>query len=321
MITIGTHSLRAEECVNTIKLALQVGYRRIDTASAYKNEHLVAQGISQFLSQNAGKVSRKDIHVTTKVGPKDIAKGFEGVKKCVQQSLKHLKISSEKDDDDDESSDYYIDCVLLHWPGAAGIAPESDKHAVLRREAWKALCEMKQSGLVREIGVSNFLVRHLDSLFDDSDDKSEGKKIEKIDVVQMELHPWCQQKEVVDWCHKHGVSRIESYGLFGGGKCLEKVSSQQLQHQTKGEEDGDQQQKQEKVNIIPNAAHLLLQWCVRQGFVPVVRATKQIHLEQNLHFLNTRPIRDCFTTNSISEEDGQQQKDEQHFYWHANLIA
>jgi len=73
MIAIGTHSLGGEECREAIRVALSLGYRRIDTASSYRNEHFVADGIE------CSGVPRQDIYITTKIGPKDMAKGEEGV--------------------------------------------------------------------------------------------------------------------------------------------------------------------------------------------------------------------------------------------------
>lgn len=346
MITIGTYSLRAEQCVQAVKLALEIGYRRIDTASGYKNEHLVSQGI--LLS----KVPRTEIHITTKVGPKDIAKGYEGVRKCVQQSLVDLYSANDNDNKNNNNinnNSDYIDCVLLHWPGAAGFAPESDRHKELRIEAWKALCDLKQTGVVREIGVSNFLVRHLESITSTSTTtatlNSSLPATTGIDVVQMELHPWCEQKEVVDWCVAHGVRRIESYGLFGAGKCLERVKQMlkmkdQPERKRNMDENGNNEDvendehQQDKVSAevseLENnkkACQLLLHWCVRQkGFVPVVRASKKEHLEQNLIFVQERPVRDegrnFFQRQNNDDDDEDDDKNvDEHFYWHANLIA
>ena len=192
MLVLGTHSLRGEACTSAVDAALRAGYRRIDTASAYRNERNVGAAIA------ASGLERAQLYLTTKVGPRDIAKGRAGVIAAVRASLAALRTD-------------YLDCVLMHWPGAAGFPPADTAHIALREAAWAALHDMRRAEVIREVGASNFLVPHLAHVHQPA--------VAPVQVVQLELHPWCQQREIVAWATNHGA-RLEAYGLFGAGVVL-----------------------------------------------------------------------------------------------------
>jgi diketogulonate reductase-like aldo/keto reductase len=162
---------------DAVRWALEAGYRHIDTARIYNNEEDVGLAISE------SSLPRSDIYITTKVWNDD--QGFEATLKACDESLKRLKID-------------YADLYLMHWPVSG-----------LRNETWKALIKLQELGKTKAIGVSNFMIRHLDEL------------LAKTDIVpavnQIELSPFIQRKPLVEYCRKKGIV-VESYSTLSRGK-------------------------------------------------------------------------------------------------------
>jgi diketogulonate reductase-like aldo/keto reductase len=154
-----------KEVANAVKWALQEGYRHIDTASIYKNEEGVGQGIRE------SAVDRKDIFVVSKVWNSD--QGYESTIKSYEDSLKRLNLD-------------YLDLFLVHWP-------VKGKY----RETWRAMEYLYRHKGVRAIGVSNFMQHHLEDLISSSE-------IAPM-VNQMEFHPYLVQQELIDFCNKNTI--------------------------------------------------------------------------------------------------------------------
>lgn len=154
-----------KEVANAVKWALQDGYHHIDTASIYKNEEGVGQGI-----KDSG-VDRKDIFVVSKVWNSD--QGYESTIKAYESSLKRLNLE-------------YLDLYLVHWP-------VKGKY----KETWRAMEYLYQHKGVRAIGVSNFMQHHLEDLLSFSE-------IVPM-VNQMEFHPYLVQQGLIDFCNKNTI--------------------------------------------------------------------------------------------------------------------
>ena len=154
-----------KEVANAVKWALQEGYRHIDTASIYKNEEGVGQGIRE------SAVDRKELFVVSKVWNND--QGYESTIKSYEASLKRLHLD-------------YLDLYLVHWP-------VKGKY----RETWRAMEYLYKHKGVRAIGVSNFMQHHLEDLISSSE-------IVPM-VNQMEFHPYLVQQELIDFCNKNTI--------------------------------------------------------------------------------------------------------------------
>lgn len=154
-----------QEVIDSVKDALEIGYRHIDTASIYKNEEGVGQGIKESL------VSREDIFVVTKVWNAD--QGYETTLKSFEDSLKRLQLD-------------YLDLFLIHWPVAGKY-----------KETWRALEYLYKQKKVGAIGVSNFLQHHLEDLM------SSAKVVPMVN--QMEFHPYVVQQDLIDFCTKNTI--------------------------------------------------------------------------------------------------------------------
>ncbi|MFY0779658.1 aldo/keto reductase [Peribacillus simplex] len=154
-----------KETVESVKKAIQVGYRAIDTAAIYENEEGVGQAIREC------GVPREELFITSKVW--NTEQGYETTLQAFDDSLNRLGLE-------------YLDLYLIHWPG-------KDKYL----ETWRALEKLYKDGKVKSIGVSNFHVHHLENLLANS----EVKPV----VNQIELHPLLTQLEIRDYCAKHEI--------------------------------------------------------------------------------------------------------------------
>ncbi|WP_144528588.1 aldo/keto reductase [Peribacillus simplex] len=153
------------ETVESVKKAIEVGYRAIDTAAIYENEEGVGQAIREC------GVPREELFITSKVW--NTEQGYETTLQAFDDSLNRLGLE-------------YLDLYLIHWPG-------KDKYL----ETWRALEKLYKDGKVKSIGVSNFHVHHLENLLANSEVKPA--------VNQIELHPLLTQVEIRDYCAKHEI--------------------------------------------------------------------------------------------------------------------
>jgi methylglyoxal/glyoxal reductase len=154
-----------DEVIQSIKWAIDAGYRSIDTASLYNNEAGVGQAIAE------SDVPREDLFITTKVWNTD--QGYEEALSAFDASLERLGLD-------------YVDLYLVHWP-----VPGKYK------ETWRALEKIYEDGRAKAIGVSNFKKHHLEDLIADA-------KIKPM-VNQVEYHPRLTQADLLTYCKQQGI--------------------------------------------------------------------------------------------------------------------
>lgn len=150
-----------KECTNSVKSALTVGYRHIDTAQRYENEEYVGEALKQ------SNVNRKEVLLATKLWPGNLAP--KKVRPSTEQSLERLSVD-------------YIDLLYVHWP-----AIDYDAEGTL-----SAFAELQDEGLIEHIAVSNFTIKLLEEAQDVTD--------VEIFANQVELHPRLQQEELRKYC-------------------------------------------------------------------------------------------------------------------------
>ncbi len=174
VVGLGTFRSSKEDAYNAVRIALDAGYRHIDTAAIYGNEDAVGKAI------NASSVKREDIFLTTKVWNSE--QGYEKTKAAIEKSLTDLNQD-------------YIDLILVHW------FKGYDK----LEGTWKALEEAYNAGKVKAIGVSNFNVHHIMKLL--------SYAIVKPVVNQVETHIELQNQFLQDYCGENGIL-LEAYAPF-----------------------------------------------------------------------------------------------------------
>ncbi|WP_019161843.1 aldo/keto reductase [Blautia difficilis] len=181
LLGLGVYKATGEnEAENSIISAVESGYRLIDTASAYKNEENVGRGIARC------GVSRGELFVTTKVW--NTAQRIGDIQGAFDRSLERLKLD-------------YVDLYLIHWPVPGCYL-----------STWKELEKIQQSGRALSIGVSNFEIRHLEEL---------AKISDVVPAVnQIECHPLCYPKELIDYCQSRGI-QIQAYAPLARGAYLD----------------------------------------------------------------------------------------------------
>jgi len=151
----------------SILQALEAGYRHIDSAQAYRNEEAVGRGVAE------SGVKREEVFVTSKVTGRN--QGYRSALESVDKSLEKFGFD-------------YIDLFLIHDPYPGKIK---------RLETYKALLEARDEGKIRSVGVSNYGIHHLREIADAG--------FEPPVVNQIQLHPFCQQREIVDYCQKNNI--------------------------------------------------------------------------------------------------------------------
>jgi 2,5-diketo-D-gluconate reductase A len=179
----GVFLVPPDETAEAVTNALRAGYRHIDTAAGYRNEAGVTQGI------HAAGLTRDDVFVTTKLW--NDHQGYEESKHALKASLERLEMT-------------HVDLYLIHWP-----APALDRYV----DTWRAFVELREQGLTRSIGVSNFQPRHLERIIAETGVTPA--------INQVELHPYFQQTGLRHEHSELGIVTEAWSPLAHGGAVLE----------------------------------------------------------------------------------------------------
>lgn len=179
---LGVYKVNQDIAVQLVGTALNLGYRRVDTAALYDNEQEVGAAIRR------SGIDRQEIYVTTKVW--NNRQGYHEAKEATQESLDRLNID-------------YVDMLMIHWP-----APKQNKFV----ETWRAFEELLETGKVRGIGVANFNIHHLEQLL-------EHANIVPA-INQVELNPTFQQAELRAFNDSRGIA-TEAWAPLGRAKILD----------------------------------------------------------------------------------------------------
>lgn len=208
---------------DAVLTALRLGYRHVDTARIYGNEAEVGEGIRQ------SGLPRSEVFVTTKLWNED--QGFDKALRAFDASLQRLGLD-------------YVDLYLLHWPVAGK-----------RLDSWRALERIKSEGRAKHIGVSNFLVPHLNELFDASR--------EVPAVNQIEIHPFLQHRETRALCAKHRIV-VEAYSPLTHGERMDDPTIAAVARE-----------------VSRTPAQVLLRWGVQHGLVTLPKSTREARIAEN----------------------------------------
>jgi 2,5-diketo-D-gluconate reductase B len=224
-IGLGTWELRGRTCARLVEQALRLGYRHIDTAQVYENEREVGEGL------RASKVRRDEIFVTTKVWTNHFAP--HDLERSTKESLTKLRLTE-------------VDLLLLHWPN-----PQ-----VPLSETLGALAHVKQLGMARHIGVSNFTVALID--------EAVAACPEPLVCDQVEYHPYLDQTKVREACARHGMALV-AYSPVARGRIKGDATLARI-----GQAHGK------------TSAQVCLRWLVQQNVSAIPRTSKIERLSENI---------------------------------------
>ncbi|GAA1620490.1 aldo/keto reductase [Kribbella alba] len=222
---LGTSPMNDADAERAVGEALELGYRLIDTAENYRNE----VGVGRALKN----IPREEVFVTSKFNKR--WHSVEGARTAFEASAEKLGVS-------------YLDLLLIHWPN-----PDQDRYV----EAWRGLIALREAGLVRAIGTSNFKPSHLQRLIDETGVAPE--------VNQIQLSPLWTKQESRDFHAEHGIV-TEAWSPIGKGGDL-------LNHPSVVEAARAHDR---------TPAQIVLRWEVQLNVVPIPKSSDRTRLEQNL---------------------------------------
>ncbi|XP_055697246.1 uncharacterized oxidoreductase MSMEG_2408/MSMEI_2347-like [Phlebotomus papatasi] len=244
LIGLGTYLITdAREVHNALDYAFSSGYRLIDTATVYRNEKEIGDALKVLLPKH--NLSREDVFIVSKFIPE--ARDEDFVVKTIEASLNKLQLD-------------YIDLYLIHWPAAKGIPMQSPEHPKYRDIAWKGLVSAQKKGILRSIGVSNYLEKHLKELQENSHGILPAAN-------QVEWHPhYHSPDDLLDYCQKQNIF-FQAYSSFGGGKGALTL-------------DPIVQSIAKKLG--KTSSQVLLRWATQQNIGVIPKARSQQHIQDNI---------------------------------------
>lgn len=234
-LVLGTFKLQGDTCYKIVLHAIKNKlYNAIDTASCYHNQIEIGRAIKD------SNIPRNEIYIISKIAPREM--GLKDTLNATNKILEELQTD-------------YIDLMLIHWPGKSRIKANSDKHNILRLETWKVLENLKNKGICKAIGVSNFTENHLENLL------SECDVIPSVN--QVEFHPHLIQDSLKVYCDSKNIF-LSGYASLGNGKLL----------------------NDDVICKIANfynktSPQILIRWSIQRGVGSIVKASSVERIEEN----------------------------------------
>lgn len=228
VLGLGTFRLKGQTVIDAVKSGLSLGYRHIDTAQIYGNEAEVGQAIAE------SGVPRAELFVTTKIWTEQLA--GDRLITSLRESLAKLRMDA-------------VDLTLIHWPSPGGAVP--------LKETLDALREAKRLGLTRAIGLSNFTVAQMREAI-------QIVGVGELATNQVEIHPFLQNRVVVDFAKAQGL-HLTAYMPLAYGKVMTEpvLIDIATRHDT-------------------TPAQVALAWLLQQGFTVIPSSTKPSNQAANL---------------------------------------
>lgn len=213
----------ADEFKTAFEAAIKTGYRHFDSAQAYDNEHMLGEAW-----QKSG-FKRDELFLTTKIAVQHF--GYTQAKRTFAESLQKLQTD-------------HVDLLLLHFP-----VP------ILRKKTWQAVEEIHAAAGATSIGVSNYMISHLEEM------KSYAKVMPVVN--QVELHVFLQQPELVAYCQEHNIA-IEAYSPLAHARAMDNdlIAALAKKHGK-------------------TYAQIMLRWCLDKGFIVLPKSVTPSRIQEN----------------------------------------
>ena len=256
ILGLGTYSLDHDTCVSSVMALLENGGRLIDTAYMYGNEEAVGEGVRKGMEEYG--IPREEIYVITKIYPNQ----FEDPEAAIDMALEKLDIG-------------YIDMMLLHHPGTNDV------------KAYQAMEKYVGEGKIHSLGLSNWYVEELTEFL--------PQVTIKPALVQNEIHPYYQEKEVVPFIQANGIVVQCWYPLGGRGYTADLLGNETIQMIAKAHG--------------VSAAQVILRWDLQRSIVVIPGSSNPDHIKENLDLFEFE------LTDAEMEQVGALDRDEKHDWY------
>jgi alcohol dehydrogenase (NADP+) len=269
---IGTLMIRKGVVGKVVKEAIRTGYRLIDCAPSYRNEREIGQALQELIT--AKEIQREELFVVSKIfNTHHVSEGEDRPRESLLQTLQELQLEQ-------------LDLLLMHWP--YGIPDKEqrlrDKKGRLNPnlkiveeylDTWKSMEGLQQEGLVKHIGVSNFTKAQMDKLLQAG--------LSKPTVNQVELHPYLQQPDLVQYCQEHGIQLMAYSPLGGASKASNSfppdIGSILLENPTILE-------IAKRHGGGKSVAQVLIRWSLQCGFVCIPKSANEVRIQENFQAMD-----------------------------------
>ena len=244
LLGLGTYLATGSTAQRAVRVALECGYRHIDTATLYDNERHIGKAV------RASGIAREQIFVTTKLWNSD--HGYDQAYRACHQSLRQFGFD-------------YVDLYLIHWPVRD-----------LRRDSWRALERLLKEQKCRAIGVSNYMIHHLEEVL--------GEGTIAPAVNQIEFSPFLYQRELLECCRENGIE-LQAYSPL--------TKATRLQHPVL-------RRVAERYGRSP--AQILIRWALQQQLIVLPKSSDPERIRENAQVYDFEiGPRDVQTLNALDE--------------------
>ena len=254
-IGLGTYNMYSQEAEDMTYAAIKFGYRHIDTAAVYRNEDGVGRALKRIYEDT--DLKRSDLTITTKLWPGglvkvDRVKNNVGAIKSLDKSLRNL--------DED-----YVDLYLIHSPHAKN----------KRLEQWETLITQQEQGKVKNIGVSNWGINHIEELND--------KGYPLPSANQIEIHPWSQKPELVSYLKENDIDIIAYSSLVPLSTWRHKDGENSLKTDEMYKDGNDLESPFKKMasKYDVTEAQVLLKWALQLGYAILPKSIQIDRMQEN----------------------------------------
>ena len=254
-IGLGTYNMNSQEAEDMSYAAIKYGYRHIDTAAVYRNEDGVGRALKRIYEDT--DLKRSDLTITTKLWPGglvkvDRVKNNVGAIKSLDKSLRNL--------DED-----YVDLYLIHSPHAKN----------KRLEQWETLLTQQEQGKVKNIGVSNWGINHIEELND--------KGYPLPSANQIEIHPWSQKPELVSYLKENDIDIIAYSSLVPLSTWRHKDGENSLKTDEMYKDGNDLESpfKTMASKYDVTEAQVLLKWALQLGYAILPKSIQIDRMQEN----------------------------------------
>ena len=254
-IGLGTYNMNSQEAEDMSYAAIKYGYRHIDTAAVYRNEDGVGRALKRIYEDT--DLKRSDLTITTKLWPGglvkvDRVKNNVGAIKSLDKSLRNL--------DED-----YVDLYLIHSPHAKN----------KRLEQWETLLTQQEQGKVKNIGVSNWGINHIEELND--------KGYPLPSANQIEIHPWSQKPELVSYLKENDIDIIAYSSLVPLSTWRHKDGENSLKTDEMYKDGNDLESPFKKMasKYDVTEAQVLLKWALQLGYAILPKSIQIDRMQEN----------------------------------------